>query len=393
MIDNSSLDKLPSINLLNKDKLPQTAGIYFAVDEKKRLLYVGKAQNLYKRWLNHHRYDQLEKINQKNPISLKWYECENNEEILTKLENYFIKAYYPELNQTKVELRQITPTEISLRKTLAKIAKYVIICGYEENSKIFGLPTVFFKYDLLNHNPARILRSIFNANNKKKSCLKWSYYRRLKTNPIWQTKCNGVAIVIGCDMNINYFIQHGQTTTLAGISLLNLSRENYSQYILQRDWSKSYHPNIQIYNKDMIPLLWSKDLTFNQFDAETIKEFHQKRTESKIGKGRNRGRQIKVYCEAIGRGRFVIKAYQEAINWFGGCETLGLQQADYTSSQIDSAPKWFKPHKVTVRILEKGSYRSLSAPISAANHIELEQRLEAIRQISSLHQKIKFKPQ
>ncbi|WP_319419096.1 GIY-YIG nuclease family protein [Pleurocapsa sp. FMAR1] len=57
MIDNFSLDKLPSTKLLNKDQLPQKSGIYFAVDEKKRLLYVGKAQNLYKRWLNHHRYD------------------------------------------------------------------------------------------------------------------------------------------------------------------------------------------------------------------------------------------------------------------------------------------------------------------------------------------------
>ena len=143
MIDDFSLDKLPSINLLNRDKLPQRAGIYFAVDDKKRLLYVGKAQNLYKRWLNHHRFDQLEKINQRNTITLKWYECENKEEILTSLENYFIETYFPELNQTKVKLKRIIPAEITLRKTLAKISKYVIICGYEENSIIFGLPIIF----------------------------------------------------------------------------------------------------------------------------------------------------------------------------------------------------------------------------------------------------------
>ncbi|WP_319419095.1 hypothetical protein [Pleurocapsa sp. FMAR1] len=194
-------------------------------------------------------------------------------------------------------------------------------------------------------------------------------------------------------MNINHYIQQGQITTLAGISLLNLSEENYEQYIRQKDWSQSYHPNIQTYNRDPIPLLWSQDLTFNQYDAKTIEEFHQKRTESKIGKGRDRGRQIKVYCEAIGKGRFVIKAYQEAINWFGGCEILGLEQADYISSQRNYAPKWFKPHKVTIRILEKDKYRSLSAPISAVNHTELEQRLKQVRQISPLHQKIKFKPQ
>ncbi|MBW4535055.1 MAG: GIY-YIG nuclease family protein [Pleurocapsa minor HA4230-MV1] len=391
MIDDFSLDKLPSINLLNRDKLPQRAGIYFAVDDKKRLLYVGKAQNLYKRWLNHHRFAQLEKINKKNTIMLKWYECENKEEILTSLENYFIETYFPELNQTKVELKRIIPAEITLRETLVKISKYVIICGYEENSIIFGLPTVFLKYDSLSYNPARILRRIFNADSKK-GYLKWSYYSRRQTTPIWQTKCNGIAIVIGCDMNINYYIQHGQITTLAGISLLSLAEENYQQCILERDWSQSYHPNIEAYDKDPISLLWSKNLTFNQLDAKTIKKFNQKRTESKIGKGRVRGKQIEVYCEAIGRGKFAIKAYQEAIDWFGGCEILGLEKADYTSSKINSAPKWFKSHKITVRILEESSYRSLSAPISAANHAELEQRLEQIRQISPWHQKIKFKP-
>ena len=108
---------------------------------------------------------------------------------------------------------------------------------------------------------------------------------------------------------------------------------------------------------------------------------------------RSRGSQAKVYCEAIGRGRFVIKAYQEAIEWFGGYEILGLEKADYLSERIDAAPKWFKAHKVTVRIPEGDSYRSISAPISAANHTELEQRLEQIKQLSPLHQKIKFKRQ
>ena len=100
---------------------------------------------------------------------------------------------------------------------------------------------------------------------------------------------------------------------LVGISLLNLSTEDFERYVNRKDWSNSYHPNIQKYVDDPIPLLWSKQLLFNQLDAEIIKEFSQKRTESKIGEGRSRGRQVKVYCEAIGKGKFVIKAYQEAI--------------------------------------------------------------------------------
>ena len=57
------------------------------------------------------------------------------------------------------------------------------------------------------------------------------------------------------------------------------------------------------------------------------------------------------------------------------------------------APKWFKPHKVTAKIPEGDSYRSISAPISASTNAELEERLERIRQISTLHQKIRFKRQ
>lgn len=331
----------------------------------------------------------MSKINKKNSIKLKWYKCKNNKNVLNRLENYFIDTYYPILNQTKVESKKITPAEISLRETLVKISKYIIIYGYEENSNIFGLPTVFLKYDCLNHNPVRILRQIFDADNRRGS-LKWSYYRRVKTTPIWKTKCNGICLVIGCDGSINYFLQNGQSTTLAGISLLNISPENFQQYVIQKDWSNSYHPNIQRYIDDPIPLLWSKNLQINQFDAETIKESNQKRTESKIGKGRTRGRQVKVYCEAIGKGKFVITAYKESIEWFGGYEILGLREAGYLSWETLYAPKWFKPHKVIVKIPEGNSYRTISAPISASTHTELEERLERVKQLSPLHQKVKF---
>jgi predicted GIY-YIG superfamily endonuclease len=392
MIDNFNLNNLPSVKLLDKEKLPAVSGIYFAIDNNNQLWYIGKAQNIYKRWINHHRYYQLEKINKKNPIILRWHECENDENTLIQLENHFIEYYFPALNQTQVEARKITPAEISLRKTLAKISKYVIIYGYEKNSEVFGLPTVFLKYDILYRNPAKILKQIFDGDNRKGS-LKWSYYRQLKTTPIWKTKCNGIFIVVGGDYNNNFYLQTGEETTLAGVSLLNLSHENYNKAVASKDWSQSYHPNIQRYINDPFPLLWSKDLSFDLFDTEAIKEFNQKRNKSRLGQGRERGSQVKVYCEAIGRGKFVITAYQEAIEWFGGYEILGLQEADYSQARINAAPKWFKAHKVTIKIPEGDSYRSRSAPISASTNAELEQRLEIIKNISSLHQKIKFKRQ
>lgn len=71
------LDRLPSVKLLDQAKLPEIAGIYFAIDSNKRILYIGKAQNIHKRWLNHHRYEQLSKINHKSLVCLKWYEYKN----------------------------------------------------------------------------------------------------------------------------------------------------------------------------------------------------------------------------------------------------------------------------------------------------------------------------
>lgn len=234
--DSFQLDKLPCVEFLKKDQLPETAGIYFAVDKDQKIWYVGKAQNLRARWLGHHRYDQLKKINKKNNIKLLWYCCENNENTLTQLENYFIDKYHPVLNQTKLEAKRITPAEIELRNTLVKIGKYVFIFGYEENSKKFGLPTVYLKYDCGYRNPARILRNIFDAVNRRGS-LRWSYYWRSKSNLIWKTKCNGIAIVVGGETDGNEFIKTGEEITLAGISILNISTKEFQNYVVEKDWT------------------------------------------------------------------------------------------------------------------------------------------------------------
>lgn len=55
--DSFQLDKLPYVEFLKKDQLPETAGIYFAVDKDYKVWYIGKARNLKNRWFGHHRYD------------------------------------------------------------------------------------------------------------------------------------------------------------------------------------------------------------------------------------------------------------------------------------------------------------------------------------------------
>lgn len=389
-LDSFQLDKLPYVEFLKKDQLPETAGIYFAVDKDQKVWYIGKAQNLKDRWVGHHRYDQLKKINKRSSIKILWYSCENDANTLNKLEKYFIDTYHPVLNQTSVEAKRITPTEIELRNTLVKIGKYVVIFGCEEYSKEFGLPTVYLKYDWSYRNPARILRNIFDAVNRRGS-LKWSYYWRVKSTPIWNTKCNGIAIVVGCDNGVNEFIQRGEEITLAGISLLNISAEDFQKYVVEKDWTQSYHPDIHRYTRDIIPLVWSKDLEISQSDAETLRESNKQRTECKIGTYRPRGRRVRVVCNAIGWNvECVVEAYKEAIDWFGGYENLGLRE---TYSHSYSIRGWRAP-KVTIRIPEIDGgvtkYRSLSAPISASTQEELKQRFEKIRQLSPLHKRAKL---
>ncbi|NJL84516.1 MAG: GIY-YIG nuclease family protein [Chloroflexaceae bacterium] len=50
------LSSLPSLHLTERAKLPAKPGIYFVYMPDHRLLHVGKADNLRKRWGSHHKY-------------------------------------------------------------------------------------------------------------------------------------------------------------------------------------------------------------------------------------------------------------------------------------------------------------------------------------------------
>ena len=293
ILNNFRLEQLPYVEFLKKERLPQTAGIYFAVDNEYKIWYIGKAQNLRARWIGHHRYDQLRKINQKIPLKLLWLSCNRDETTLTELEKYFIDGYHPFLNQTNIEARKIIPAEIELRNTLVKIAKYVIVYGHEINSQVFGLPTVYLKYDSLYKNPASIFRRIFNAANKRGG-LKWSYYWKNKKAPIWKTKCNGICVVVAPWSDINCYMPRAEDCNLAGIRLLNISKNDFNEEASKNNRHKdTYHPRLERYSKDPISLLWSKDLEITQNSAETLKDLSKQRTqirESKIGTYRPRGK-------------------------------------------------------------------------------------------------------
>lgn len=88
---------LPSLPLEEKLSLPECPAIYFAILEGDEVLYIGRATNLARRWLGHHRYGQLKNIGN---VKLSWLECENST-LLADIELALIDWFDPPLNGSK----------------------------------------------------------------------------------------------------------------------------------------------------------------------------------------------------------------------------------------------------------------------------------------------------
>lgn len=127
--------QLPHIGLKNRAILPELSGIYYVIDEKFIIWYIGKAKNLRARWAgdSHHRLDQLQK--QRKKLFTIYYELVP-ESLLDATEQQRIEQHSPQLNGTKVKARKLRPTETLLRETLANLAPYSFILGVESARKL-----------------------------------------------------------------------------------------------------------------------------------------------------------------------------------------------------------------------------------------------------------------
>lgn len=145
MFPKFDLSKLPSLFLSQKDSLPKCPSVYFAIDSRNRVLYVGKAINLLSRWKNHHRQEQLNRINRKNKIKIAWLYCSNDLALLANTETYFIEFYQPLLNRTSVSAKTITPAEIVLQQTFRKLAGVSVVVFEIEPATALST-TIYLKY-------------------------------------------------------------------------------------------------------------------------------------------------------------------------------------------------------------------------------------------------------
>ncbi|HCF29570.1 MAG TPA: excinuclease ABC subunit C [Cyanobacteria bacterium UBA11049] len=232
LIKNIKLSDLPSIYLLDKDKLPNCAAIYFVSDSKGQVIYIGRTVNLVERWRQHHRFNQLKRFNRKDRVTISWMTCRNDIKTLSNLEDEFIKLYKPPLNWSKViaPVRKITPVETALQQSLQQLAKL--------NTLVFGFdpiadeetPTIYLVYPVYGkRGVSGSIRSVLRNINKKASSLKWKEYhtdpKSLGKFGYWETEYNGIRIDLAPIQGLVDFMHDATRRTIAGVELMAFSRK------------------------------------------------------------------------------------------------------------------------------------------------------------------------
>ncbi|MCA1991896.1 MAG: GIY-YIG nuclease family protein [Coleofasciculus sp. S288] len=256
-----NLSELPSVYLLEKDKLPNCAAIYFVSDSQGQVLYVGRTVNLLERWREHHRFNQLKRLNRKKRISISWMTCSNDINILSNLENELIKLYKPPLNWSKVvsPVRRITPAELALQQSLQQLGKL--------NTMIFGFdpipdkepPTIYLVYPVYGKRGiSGSIRSVLKNINKKVSTLKWKEYRTERKSfgkfGYWETEYNGIRIDLAPAQGLVHFMDDSIRRAVAGVDLMAFSCEQLEILLANPAEIKDERSGLDALEDDPIPI-------------------------------------------------------------------------------------------------------------------------------------------
>lgn len=255
------LSELPSVYLLDKDRLPNCAAIYFVCDSKSQILYIGRTVNLVERWREHHRFNQLKRLNRKDKISIYWMTCSNDIKALSNLETQFINKYKPPLNWTKVisPIRKITPSETALQQSLQQLTKF--------NTMIFGFdpiadeepPTIYLVYPVLGRRGVSgSIRNVLKNINKKASSLKWKEY---DTKPkssgnfgYWETHYNGIRIDLAPFDALVHFMDSSNYRTIASIRFMAFKNEELEVLLENIPEFKENFAALSAIEEDPIPM-------------------------------------------------------------------------------------------------------------------------------------------
>lgn len=261
MLSEIKIAELPSVHLLEKNRLPNCAAIYFVADSNGQVIYIGRTVNLVARWKDHHRFNQLKRFNRKNLLSISWLNCSNDLSALSNLENELINLYKPPLNWTKVvtPIRKITPVETALQQSLQQLAKLnIVILGFDpiagEKPPIICLNYPVYGKRGLSGSIRVALRNI----NKKASSLKWKEYQ---TEPksfgkfgYWETEYNGIKIDLSPVEGLVNIMQDATRRTIAGVEVMALSVSQLETIIESAPDIKKDTLGLEAVEKDPIPI-------------------------------------------------------------------------------------------------------------------------------------------
>lgn len=128
MVDPSAINvsELPSVALEDRFQLPPEPCVYFAFDSQGAVQYIGRSVNLQQRWQNHHRYNDLLKI---DGVRIAYASVALD--LLPEVEVELIKVFDPPLNgrrirdQSAASMKRLSASiPGKLYERLEKLAEY-----------------------------------------------------------------------------------------------------------------------------------------------------------------------------------------------------------------------------------------------------------------------------
>lgn len=96
---------LPYVMMSEMDYLPNTSGVYFAIDELGQVAYIGRSANIRQRWRAHHVQGDLcdlSDLNSARCVRIAWLAITDVQSI-ESLERTLIQRFRPRLNKTHVK--------------------------------------------------------------------------------------------------------------------------------------------------------------------------------------------------------------------------------------------------------------------------------------------------
>jgi len=101
MINPETLDLslLPSLPIEEKSHFPRVACVYFVIDGEEQIQYIGRSINLFLRWKNHHRINQVERC---KDARVAWLKVEDPFS-LSKVESVLIEFFLHLLNNSPID--------------------------------------------------------------------------------------------------------------------------------------------------------------------------------------------------------------------------------------------------------------------------------------------------